>query len=43
MTYHMRREFVPQAAGGGAAEKKYKVVVLNAWGSFGEHGEREIL
>ena len=43
MTYHMRREFVPQAASGGAAEKKFKVVVLNAWGSFGEHGEREIL
>ena len=44
MTYHMRREFVPQAPGDGAAgEKQFKVVVLNAWGSFGDHGEREIL
>ncbi len=45
MTQHMRREASTQSASGGAAavEKQWKVVVLNPWGPFGDHGEREIL
>jgi D-3-phosphoglycerate dehydrogenase len=45
VTQHfLRNTLTHQASSDETAESaRWKVVVLNAWGSFGEHGEREIL
>ncbi|CAA9582806.1 MAG: D-3-phosphoglycerate dehydrogenase [uncultured Thermomicrobiales bacterium] len=45
MTQHFRRETLThqESSGDGPKDAKFKVLVLNPWGSFGQYGERAIL